>query len=871
MTGSDYDFGETTERYPSAMTKRAQWMCQSDKKPYAPWSDAENPYSWSDPENWTDFDTARSWASKAPNVEGTFAFLSQKRGEEYDDGDADPFLMVDGDDVRDPETGEVHEGFREVLDALGDTFVEVSRSGGGVHAYYEGELPEGHRALQFALTDDDDGPHVEIYDGKRVFVVTGDHVPDSAYTIQGVDEAALEALCEDHATQRALTRDPDAEPREFDADPTVARDKNTTTDEDEFFAVIADLSVHEMSMRSTPTQKRADGSEDWDPSWETSESGTRLGIADDGRSVIYRNGNVGGDALDLVAWEERITRPGERLEGGDFFDAVDAARDRGANIPKLLDPAQDSGEAGDETATDGGTATESGEVIEVPPDAPPDADDEADEDEDDDEERDPWMTVRLLFADEDTPNGEAIQMACDLTCEEFDVATLTDTEVVWTYDADKGIFESRGEQVLRSYLSRKLGAHVSRHVLREIIGVIEERTWTFREDFGGPDELVAFSNCVLDLSDPQNPRTAPHHPGFRFIQRFENDIDPTPPEDFELEEEAPEFARFLDEVVRDEDRLKLQEYAGYLLHVWGQPYKRALVCIGPTDSGKSTFLNILRSILGEDNCASESLYSLVNTRWGTANLYGSPVNMRNELSPGDLQNPHRFKEITSGQDPVDAEFKGQDKFTFVPTAKHVFATNQVPQVENADDAFHRRWLFASFPTTIPVSEQDRTLATRIVNDEANGVLNWMLAGYARLRAQDRFSAERTIEEKEEMWASHGDSVDRFLSDCIEATGDHDDVIPKDYLYDAYVRFSDDKGLDRVGKGQLTQRLKREQGISDARRSLGGEQFPSYVGLKTTDDAGQYIGGSVEMWVKAKQQAEEDDEPEETRNSGLGSY
>jgi len=64
--------------------------------------------------------------------------------------DEDPYAFVDGDDVRDPETGEVHPAFVEILEQLGISYADISTSGAGVHVYYRGELPERHPTGQLA-------------------------------------------------------------------------------------------------------------------------------------------------------------------------------------------------------------------------------------------------------------------------------------------------------------------------------------------------------------------------------------------------------------------------------------------------------------------------------------------------------------------------------------------------------------------------------------------------------------------------------------------------------------------------------------------------------------------------------------------------
>ena len=112
-------------------------MCrEGGKAPYAPWADSDAPvecnhsdhdtpmtcaecdhhagYKWGSEGNrryvHADYDTAREWAAKVPTLSSDLVFIQRE---------ADPFAFVDGDDVRDPGTGEVHPAFRAILEANG--------------------------------------------------------------------------------------------------------------------------------------------------------------------------------------------------------------------------------------------------------------------------------------------------------------------------------------------------------------------------------------------------------------------------------------------------------------------------------------------------------------------------------------------------------------------------------------------------------------------------------------------------------------------------------------------------------------------------------------------------------------------------------
>ena len=100
----------------------------------------------------------------------------------------DPFVFVDGDDVRCPMSGEVHPAFIAFLEHFGYTYADISTSGTGAHAVYRGDLPgDETRAVWDIDTEpwgaNDDKPTIEIYSGKHVNVTTGDQAKGAADSV----------------------------------------------------------------------------------------------------------------------------------------------------------------------------------------------------------------------------------------------------------------------------------------------------------------------------------------------------------------------------------------------------------------------------------------------------------------------------------------------------------------------------------------------------------------------------------------------------------------------------------------------------------------------------------------------------------------
>jgi len=343
--------------------------------------------------------------------------------------------------------------------------------------------------------------------------------------------------------------------------------------------------------------------------------------------------------------------------------------------------------------------------------------------------------------------------------------------------------------------------------MSEALDHIRGRTMITQDDIGGPAGYVAAENCVIDLDAGEG---RDHGPEYRFLSRLGCAYDP--------DADAPRFRAFLKQVVpKESDRKKLQEYAGYTLMHWALPHHKALFLVGPTASGKSTFLDTINAMLGAETVASLTPQQLTTERFSGAELFEKWANIRNDIPAATVENTGMFKEIIGG-DPMKAERKRKDPFMFEPTAKHLFAANELPSTETDDEAFYRRILLVPFPETVPAAERDKHLDDKL-QAELPGVLNWALTGYDRLRQQGGFTADRTPGQTQETWQKWADSVSRFESAALV---EGDDAIAKSDVYAAYIEYCRQEGIPSDTQHSMTRSLKLE-GYEDGRTYVDGDR------------------------------------------------
>jgi putative DNA primase/helicase len=457
----------------------------------------------------------------------------------------------------------------------------------------------------------------------------------------------------------------------------------------------------------------------------------------------------------------------------------------------------------------------------------------------------PWEVIRHVY--KKSGAGEARQKVVERLVETSEFAVDPDSDELLLYSDETGIYEQNAEECVRRLLEKKLGQFNSEREADRIIYKLKHHDNILRE-FASKKSKVCVKNGVLDLSKPKKPKLLPHSSEYHFRSRVSAE--------FDASADSPRFDQFIAEQVADKDIAKLQEFIGYIV---GSPndvlFDKSLILVGETAAGKSTFLDTITSLLGEENTSHLTLQQMVDSQFALSKAHNVHANICNDLDDSAIQNTGRFKQLVSG-DAVEANRKYEDHFSFEMTAKQIYATNKVPSINDPDDAFYRRWLHVRFPESVSEDARDGNLESKL-QDELSGILNWALEGYARVIEQGGFTRERSSEEKRDLWQTHGDSIDQFVSSELGMASDS--KVPKKKLYEEYTDFCYENGLAVESKKQFTSHLKQEYGITISRPVIDGDRTRCYRGVILHDGPSPFSNTDSGPEVDADTEDTEDTE------------
>lgn len=329
------------------------------------------------------------------------------------------------------------------------------------------------------------------------------------------------------------------------------------------------------------------------------------------------------------------------------------------------------------------------------------------------------------------------------------------------------------------------------------------------EDWDADPWLLQVGNGVLDL------RTG--------------DLRPAKKEDFiahgsavEYDESAtsPLLDLFLAQVTGGDEELisYLSRAAGYTLT--GSTREEVFFIVsGPQASGKSTFLDALRTAVGTLGDTVTQKMFLKSTRDKTADnalasFQGKRLMTTVEFNDSDRLNVGLLKTITGG-DPVQGEFKYQTAFTYKPQFKIWMATNHDPIVN--DDATWRRLRQVPFPRTIPAAERRPEVKAALLDptsEAARAYLAWAVRGCLDWQRGGGLGTSYAVELATEVWRSNDDLLGQFIRDetveCESLEG-----VTLQVMFDRWRVWAEAEGLVAGSKIKLNRQL-RERGWQDQR-------------------------------------------------------
>lgn len=272
-------------------------------------------------------------------------------------------------------------------------------------------------------------------------------------------------------------------------------------------------------------------------------------------------------------------------------------------------------------------------------------------------------------------------------------------------------------------------------------------------------------------------------------------------------------------------RALLEEMIGYTFYRRNE-LRKAFILIGDKANGKSTYLDMIKTLLGDENTCALDLNEL-GDRFKPAQLFGKLANIGDDIGDEFIPNPAIFKKLTSG-DRINAENKGLDPFDFNSYAKLLFSANNIPRIKDKSGAVLDRLIIIPFNATFSVNDPDYDpyIKYKLRSEECMKYLIKVgIEGLKRVITNRRFTTCEKVQKRLEEYEETNNPIILFFKEL-----DEDEIInePTKAVYQKYQEFCITNSFQAMSNIEFSKQIKKHLDLDIVDRKIDGKKYRIFV-------------------------------------------
>lgn len=253
--------------------------------------------------------------------------------------------------------------------------------------------------------------------------------------------------------------------------------------------------------------------------------------------------------------------------------------------------------------------------------------------------------------------------------------------------------------------------------------------------------------------------------------------------------------------------------------------RKSFLLFGGRHNGKSTFLDILTRVLGEDNITSLDLKD-IGEKFKTAELYSKLACIGDDIDDDFIKDLSVFKKVVSG-DRLNAERKNKDPFDFNPYAKLFFSANSIPRLKDRTGAVLERLVIVPFLAEFDSSnpKYDPFIKYKLRNEDClEYFISVGIQGLRRVLAAEAFTECDKVRECVKSYDEDNDNVMTWLT-LIDPIIENHSVTE---TYANYRNFCVASNLVPLSINEFGKQLRRREGYSTKVAKVDGKSIRIYT-------------------------------------------
>ena len=342
---------------------------------------------------------------------------------------------------------------------------------------------------------------------------------------------------------------------------------------------------------------------------------------------------------------------------------------------------------------------------------------------------------------------------------------------------------------------------------------------TPEETYVSDANLIAFRNGVYDLSTDKLLSFSPEHIITNMI-----------PWDYNPSAYSELCDKTLNKIACHDPEIRslLEEAIGFNFFRQNELSKSFLM-VGSGSNGKSTFLDMVKNVLGRQNYVALDIGEL-SERFSTSSMFGKLACFGDDSDDSFLEGKAiaQFKKIVSGND-LKGENKGQDVFFFKPYTKLFFSFNELPRMRNKGFfAIKRRLVIIPFNATF--SKEDPDFDSGITwklkkQDVAEYLIQLGVQGLKRVLANQAFTESQKVNDEVETFERDNNPLLLFLDEIEE-----NDVLNHETkeVFARYDVFCHENGFQKMAMQTFSKEVTKKLDCKVTDRRVNGKKCRLFI-------------------------------------------
>lgn len=328
--------------------------------------------------------------------------------------------------------------------------------------------------------------------------------------------------------------------------------------------------------------------------------------------------------------------------------------------------------------------------------------------------------------------------------------------------------------------------------------------------------LIAFKNGVYDIETDELLDFSPE-----YIVTNKIDVNYNPNAQCELLDKA--FDKW---ACDDKDvRALLEEAVGYCFYRRNE-LRKSFILTGDKKNGKSTYLSILKELLGDSNTSALDLGEL-SERFSPASLFGKLANIGDDIGDEFISNPAMFKKIVSG-DRIKGENKGQKEFFFNPYCKLLFSANNIPRIKDKSGAVLDRLVIIPFDAKLSRDDPDFDpyIKYKLIKSDALEYLALLgIKGLKRVLKNQCFTTSSKVMKSIEEYEETNNPIQLFFKEIDVEEIENE---PTNKVYAKYNEFCLANTFTPMSNIEFSKQVKKRFDFEIINKTIKGRKYRIFV-------------------------------------------